>query len=758
MLEQALALHQKGKIDAAASLYLQIIAQNPDHADALYLLGMIEFQRRNNAAAIDLMGRALALNPHNAEYLVNYGIALRRSERFHEALINFDRALAIRPDSVEALISRGNVLRNLNRLSDALASFDRALALRPDFAELFYNRGLVMRDMLRFEDALASFDRALSLRPAYTDALHGRALVLQGLMRFDDALTGYDQVLVLQPDRVKALADRANLLREQRRFADALAGYDRALAIKPDYPELLVNRGNVLSDLGRLDEALASYERALGIRADYTGALINRGNVLRDLKRFDDAAASFDRALAIQPDYPFLAGHRLYFKMSICDWQGIEDDIGAIERRIEAQQLAAMPFHLLATPLSAFEQKSCSEIYMRAQNPQVLQALDRTGHQGRNRIRLGYFSTDFRNHVVADHIAGLIAQHDRTKFEVIAFSFGPNTRDSTRARLEKSFDRFIEAGAFSDRDVALLARKFEIDIAIDLNGFTQGSRPRVFAMRTAPIQVNYFGYPGTTGSEHIDYIIADPVVIPEDQRRYYREKIAYLPDTYQINDSQRLISSGPIDRAASGLPEGAFVFCCFNNNFKIAPEIFDVWMRVLKAVGGSVLWLLQDNAAAAKNLRAHAHARGVDPKRIMFAPRAGLAEYLGRHRLADLFLDTLPYNAHATASAALWTGLPVLTCLGKTFPGRVGASLLNAIGLPDLVAKDLGEYEAMAVDLAANPQKLLALRQTLAVNRTTHPLFDTARCTRAIEQAYLSMWERHQAGLAPDHIHVRPEV
>jgi predicted O-linked N-acetylglucosamine transferase (SPINDLY family) len=324
--------------------------------------------------------------------------------------------------------------------------------------------------------------------------------------------------------------------------------------------------------------------------------------------------------------------------------------------------------------------------------------------------------------------------------------------------LEKSFDRFIDTGALSDKDVALLARSLEIDIGVDLNGFTQGGRTNVFALRSAPIQVNYLGYPGTMGAGYIDYLVADSTLIPEGQQQHYTEKIAYLPDTYQVNDSKRLIAEKLFPKTECGLPEEGFIFCCFNNNFKFTPEIFDIWMRLLSRVEGSVLWLFEGNAAAAKNLRAEAQARGVTPERLVFAKRADLSEHLARHRLADLFLDTLPCNAHTTASDALWAGLPVLTCLGQTFAGRVAASLLNGVGLPELITRSLDEYEALALELATNPQKLLSLKQTLAANRSTRPLFDTALFTKHIESAYVSMWKRHRAGLAPEHIYVRPEI
>ena len=691
VLKKALSLHHKGQFAKAATLYRKILAQNPKNADALHLLGVIEYQRKNPSAAIALIDRAIKLSPNNAVFFSN----------------------------------RGNALKDLKHLDEALASYDSALAIKPDFAEALNNRGNTLQELKRFDDALESYHRCLAIKPAYA----------------------------------KALNSRGNALRELKRFDDALASYDRALATKPDFAEALNNRGNTLRDLNRFEEALTNYDRALAIKADYAAALSNRGIVLRDLKRFVEALNSFDRALAIEPDNAFLFGLRLNCQMMICDWRGLGDNFCRLAEIIASGRKASGPFFVLATPLSAALQKSCSEIYVREECPgnSLLPRIEGVYKHGR--IRLGYFSADLHNHPIAYLAAELFERHDRAKFEVIAFSFAPPTRDAMRMRLEKAFDRFFEVSAMSDKGVALLARSLEIDIAVDLNGFTQGNRTDVFAMRAAPIQVNYLGYPGTMGADYIDYLIADSIVIPENQQQHYAEKIAYLPDTYLANDATRVISGKDFSRAGCGLPEQGFAFCCLNNSYKITPELFDIWMRLLDTVEGCTLWLPQSNEGAMHNLQQGAKARGIDPKRVVFIPfLPNMEDHLARLKLADLFLDTLPFNAHTTASDALWAGLPVLTCLGNTFPGRVAASLLNAIGLPELITYNLDEYEALALKLAINPQWLLSLRQKLAVNRSTHRLFDTAAFTKHIESAYVSMWTRHQARLAPEHIYVRSEI
>jgi predicted O-linked N-acetylglucosamine transferase (SPINDLY family) len=364
---------------------------------------------------------------------------------------------------------------------------------------------------------------------------------------------------------------------------------------------------------------------------------------------------------------------------------------------------------------------------------------------------VGYFSADFSNHATLHLLAGLFEHHDRVKFEVTAFSFGPESQDPMRRRLEAACE-FIDVRERPDREVALLARERQIDIAVDLKGFTQDCRPGIFALRAAPVQVSYLGYPGTLGAPYMDYLIADRVLIPPESAQFYSEKIVYLPDSYQVNDAARVIAERVFSRAELGLPAAGFVYCCFNNNYKITPATFDGWMRILRQVPGSVLWLLEDNAGAAGNLRAAAEARGVSAARLVFAPRLPVADHLARQRAGDLFLDTLPCNAHTTASDALWAGLPLLTCLGESFAGRVAGSLLAAVGLSELITGSQAEYEALAVGLARDPGRLAGIRTRLAAQRLTAPLFNTELTTRRLEAAYEALVERHRAGLVPGHM------
>jgi len=372
----------------------------------------------------------------------------------------------------------------------------------------------------------------------------------------------------------------------------------------------------------------------------------------------------------------------------------------------------------------------------------------------KNRIRIGYYSSDFYNHATSYLIAELIELHNRKIFEVIAFSFGRDSKDKMQLRISKAFDQFIDVRLKSDKDIAIISREMSIDIAIDLKGFTQGQRLGIFSYRAAPIQVNYIGYPGSMASEYIDYIIADRLLIPSQSRKYYSEKIVYLPNSYQVNDRKREITDKLFTKEELGLPPDGFVFCCFNNNFKITPYIFDEWVRILEAVAGSILWLLEDNPTAKVNLQKEIRQRGIEPSRLIFAKRLELPHHLARHRVADLFLDTSPCNAHTTASDALWAGLPVLTCIGESFASRVAASLLNAIELPELITTSKEQYVNTAIELATKPEKLNTIKEKLNRNRLTTALFDTQRYTKHIEDAFTQMYERYQTNLSPDNIFI----
>ena len=744
------ALRDLNRIADALASYDRALASRPDHLGALNNRGSALRGLQRPAEALACYDQALAINPQDAAALYNRGNALQDLGRDAEALDSYDQVLAIRPDYVEALNNRGNALRDLKRHAEALASFDRVLAITPNHVEALNNRGSMLQELKRPAEALASFEQALAIRPDYVEALYNRGNALQDLNRAAAALPSYDHALALKPDHAQALYNRGNALRNLHRRAEAVGSFDRALAIKPDYVVAHNNRGLVLRDLGRFAEALESFERALTIEPDFADAHYNRGVVLRNLSRFAEAVASFERALAIEPDHRHAFSEMADAALSLCDWARTETFAGELEARIAQPSSIISPFTFLGYGGELPLQLECARRYVGNQLPSSVVPLSKEAALDHAKIRIAYLSSDFRQHPVACLIAGLFERHDRTRFEIAGISTGPDDRSDMRARLVQAFDRFHDVQSKSDLDAAKLLNDLDIDILVDLNGHTLGSRLGILARRPAPIQVSYLGYAGTMGADFVDYVLADETVLPVDQQPFFSEKVVYLPDCFQVNDSRREIAAATPARGEVGLPDDGFVFCCFNNSYKITPLIFDIWMRLLRTVEGSVLWLSAATEEAMRNLGGQAAARGVDPGRVIFAPRlAHLKDHLARHRLADLFVDTLPFNAHTTASDALWAGLPVLTCRGASFPGRVAASLLSAAGLPELVTSDLREYEALALRLATDASLLRGLRQRLEQDRATCPLFDTDRFRRHIEDAYSTMWELRRRGESP---------
>jgi protein O-GlcNAc transferase len=667
-------------------------------------------------------------------------------------------ALSAEANHFEALSLLGIIAGQARRSNEAAELLRRAAVARPGDASVANNLGNALTDLARFDEALATYARALEIDPQYAEAHCNRGNALLALGRREEALSSYEGALAVKPEFAAAWYNRGNALRELNRFDTALSSYDRALDISADYAEAWNNRGLTLCALGRTHDALSSYERALTLSPRNVAALFNQGNALRYLRRFGEALASYDRALKVRPDHPWLYGSWLGARMQLCEWRDLGSHLAQLLGELRQGRRAAPPFALLALADSPTLQRRAAEIWVSATCPPDPAACAPPPRPRGPRLRVGYYSADYHDHATAHLTAGLFEAHDRERFDVVAFSFGPEVTDHMRQRLTPAFDRFVDVRTKSDREIAQLSRHLEIDIAVDLKGFTEDARPGIFARRAAPLQVSYLGYPGTMCAPYIDYIIADRTVVPPGAQDWYSEKVVHLPGCYQVNDRRRRIADRRITRAELGLPPKGFVFCCFNSAHKITPQTFDSWMRVLTHVPGSVLWLLEDNGTASANLRSEAAARGVDPARLIFARRWPLPEHLARHRAAGLFLDTLPYNAHTTASDALWAGLPVLTRTGESFAARVGASLLEAVGLPELITSTPEQYEALAVGLARDPGKLAAIRETLERNRLAAPLFDTESFTRRLESAYEEMYARYQAGGSPEHLCVRDEA
>jgi len=687
----AMQHHRAGRLPEAEALYRQVLQTQPDHPEVLHNLGMIACQSGRYDTAIDYIRQAISRRPAQADFHNSLGEAYRCCGRLGEAEACYKRALAIRPDYAEAHFHLGDVLQMQGKLEESVGYYGHALRLGPTNVDAFNNLGVALWAQGKQEEAIGSFQQALALKPGFAGAHN--------------------------------------------------------------------NLGNARKARGELNEAVAHYRQALTSSPGFAEAYYNLGIVLEEQGGLEEAVAHYRQALALKPDYVEAESQLMWSLLCFCDWKQLGGIIEHQKHLLRAVRSPFIkPFSLLCGPSSPEEQLSCARIHAAHRLAPVARLRDGLGFQfartPRERLRVGYLSADFQQHATAYLIAELFELHDRTRFEIAAYSYGPKDDGPMRKRIADACDRFVELTEATFIEAARRIHEDGIDILIDLKGYTRAARTEIVALRPAPIQVSYLGYPGTMGAECIDYIITDRFVTPPGHEPFFSEQLVRLPDCYQINDRKRAIATQTPTREECGLPGAGVVFCSFNNTYKITPAVFDIWMRVLREVPGSVLWLLESNTGVAANLRREAKARGVEPERLVFAPKLPLAQHLARHRNADLFLDTWPYNAHTTASDALWAGVPVLTCAGETFASRVAGSLLTAVGLPELITSTPTAYEALAVRLARTPSELAGLRERLQKNRLTAPLFDSERFTRHIERAYRMMWERYAAGEAPGKIDV----
>lgn len=597
-----------------------------------------------------------------------------------------------------------------------------------------------------FADAEPLLKKAVRVDPGNPHVVFNYANVLRALDKTDDALAWFAKVIALSPNFAEAHLNRGAILLARKELHGAIAELDRAIAIAPS-SAAFANRGSAFQQLGQLDEALVGYQRAVELAPSNPQNHFALSEILAQMGRDDEAIGALERTIALNKAFPFALSKLVAFRRKRADWRSFEHEQTALDEAVKTG-VAVDPFIFFHASSSSALQLTCAKTYVAEIAPDRRVAIPRPPSPV-SRLRVAYLSADFRRHATAHLTAGVFEEHDRARFDVTAISYGPEDGSEMRSRLKAAFERFEDVSHLTDEDVVKLIRQLDIEVLVDLGGFTAGARPKILARRAAPIQVNYLGFPGTMGASYIDYVMADRIVIPEGEQKHYAEKVIYLPDSYQATDARRPpLPNGPA-RSEAGLADDAFVYCAFNRTSKITPLLFDVWMRLLAKTAGSVLWLLDGDPIARENLKREAIARGIAAERIVFAPQVPADEHLARHQLADLYLDTLPYNAHTSTSDALWAGLPVLTCLGTAFPGRVAASLLNAVGLPELVTLSLDEYEGLALRIAHDSELRTALKSKLAAHRSTWPLFDTAGMTRHLEKAFNEMWRRHCAGEAP---------
>lgn len=791
-LDRARASQRKGDFAEAERLCQSILRRDGADVDALQLLGLLQAQRGRFDEARQCIDRALGLSPEHAELHLLRGDLLREMRRDDEALDSYRQALALRPDYLEALVNLGDLLLSSGHAEEALALIDRALGIRPNDPGIANNRGNALQAVGRHDEALPCYELALRAFPDNADVFNNQANALLALGRLEDAEASCAKALALNPKHFHALLNRGKLEFARGRLAEGLSSFDAALALNPTHEEAWCHRGSVLTGMRQLDEALRSFDKALALKPDswsawnlrgvacvFNGqlqnalqcyeravalqsgnalALNNRAEVLRALGRIGDARHAFDVTLRAEPGYPYALAKVAALSMQLCDWQAVAAANRRIVEGVRAGARVAEPLDLLVLTDGAQDQLLCARTYARDKYPCSARPARQDAARRHDRIRVAYLSADFRNHPTSHLLAALLERHDRSRFETFGLYFGPQERSGMAARMAAAFEHFVDVNSMSDGEIVEWLRRNEVDIAVDLMGYTRFGRPAVFAARPCPVQVNYLGYPSTTGSDCIDYIIADAFVVPQGGERHYAERVARLPDTYQANEPIGPGTAETPSRAQLGLPEHGVVFCSFNNNIKVTQEMFRAWMRILSSVGDSVLWLWSGSEAVKDHLRREAAAAGVEASRLVFAPSIPYAEHLARLQQADLALDTLPFNGGATTSDALRAGVPVVTCPGEAFAARMSGSLLHAIGMPELITPSLDEYQGLAIRLATEANLLAATKRKLAANRGTHPLFDTDRFRRHLEAAYEIMQARSRNGEPPAHFSVDPSA
>jgi len=777
-----IALKELNDVDAAIEQYLKAIKLQPQDANTYMNLGNAYQAICKYEAAIQAYDTSIIITPSLTAAIVNRAFALSCQGNHINAVSNYKLALRINPDDPkiynnlgnslnylnekglalecystaihlnpsygDAFFNKGNILRDLGKMEEALVCYNKAIEINSDNVDQFINRGNLLRDLDCSSEAIESFNAAIKMSPGYAHAYNNRGNAALDLGQVELALADYSLAISFDPTYAQAYNNRGNAFRLLFNVERAQENYQRATYLDPAFPDVYNNIGVVLMESFLTLASVESFDRAIELNPSFTDAYFNKANALRDLKLFKQSIQEYKKALTIKPEYEYLRGLLLHSQMQICDWSRSNEHTRALVASIDRGEKCSPPFPVLGLVDSPELQLKAATLWAQTKFPSSPDAFTITNpctSADKGLIRIGYFSSDFRDHPVSYLMADLFEHHDRSRFEIIAFSLGPKKRDAMRERLERSFDIWVESFGHSDDAVVRRARELQIDIAVDLGGFTKNSRTGIFAKRVAPVQVSYIGYLGTMGAPYIDYLLADEIVIPKESRPFYSERIAYLP-IYQANDSRRKMSIKPISRDELGLPKNAFIYCCFNTNYKITPTVFASWMRILLAVKDSVLLIYADTDEVKSNLRFEAARHLVNPERIHFADRVAQPEYLRRYTLADLFLDTSPYNAGTTASDALWSGLPVLTLMGQSFASRMASSLLVALGIRELITHSLAQYEALAIELGQSPQKMRRIREQLRIQKENSSLFNTQKFTANLERVFEEMVRRTRLG------------
>ena len=754
LIQQAFTYIQNKNFAASKQLLKNVLQLKPNDFNAHNLLSVIYTEEGKTKECIEHLKKALKIEPNNGIANYNMANALMLDNRHSQALPFHSKAAQLNPNDYWVNTNYGISLFKLNQLKQAEFFFQKATALSPEIPNGWVNLANCHKGLKQYMSALSFYEKALAIDSQYLDALFNKSILLFELQQYNDSLLSYNRVINLKSSHHESWSNAGSVLIALKRYDEALFYFDKAIELAPAQIENLTNKGNLLHELKRYDEALIFYNKA--IERDPNAYILhsNKGNTLHELKRYDEALSSYETALSIKNDLAFLLGNYIRTKMVIAQWDRLSEDLKVLNTRISKGDKVISAFDFLAISDSPKLALQVSKIWNNHKYHfnDSLRPIPKTTHK---KIRLAYFSADFNQHHPVAHLtAELFELHARDQFELYAFSLqaaAPN--DKMRERIVNAFDFFLDVEKLPDTEIANLARSLEIDIAIDLGGHTKDTGAGIFYHKAAPIQVNYLGYPGTMGTSLIDYIIADNVLIPREHQQYYSEKIAYLPNSYMVNDSKKEVSPNIFTKAEFGLPDNKVIYCCFNNSYKFNRKMIESWSKILSAVQNSVLWISESNSIFSNHLLREFKKFHINNDRIIFARRLDAhAEHLARYKLADLFLDTQPYGAHTTAIEAIGSGVPVLTLLGSAFQGRVAASLLTAIDCPELIAHSVTEYESIAIKLGANLNALQDIKAKLAANKLCAPLFDTQLFTDHIELLYAQMYQRYQAELTPDHL------
>ena len=801
-LKKAVLYHRSGKLEQAENIYTQILAKHPEHADALHLMGLLAYEKGKNNEGINLIKKAIETDHSQPFFFNNLGNIYKAVGRFDDARSCYSSALTLTPEYADACYNMANILRELKNPDEAISYYKKTVKIIPEHIEAYNNMAVLLCEQGKAESALLIYKKILEIKPYFYNALNNMGHIYKDQKNFDDAMSCYKKSIKADPGRPEAYASMGSMLQITGRLNEAVKYYKKAINIKPDFyeafndmgtvflelnmlqpamecfikaatinpftPNVYNNIGNVYKKKGRFNKAAKCYEKGIDLNPDLFETYYNLGLVYGKTGRFEEAVGCYKKAIEKKSDYTFAYNFLIYQLQQICSWKEINPLILKLDKLTKktlkdketSAQMPFLAFSLNDDPLHNFNvAKSWSDNIENSMGSLIKSVkgskfLFSPGLSRKKRIILGYLSSDFKNHATAHLMLSMFKMHNRDKFKIYCYSDGEDDKSSYRTKIINDCDGFVEIRGLSHFDAATRIYNDQVDILIDLKGYTEGGRLEIFALRPSPVQVSYLGFPGTTGADFIDYIIADKIVIPLKDRENFSEKVVYMPNTYQVNDRFQIISDQNISRKEAGLPENGFVFCSFNGTCKIDSATFDLWLSILRDVPKSVLWLLKSNDLVEYNLKYEAEKRDVDSDRLFFGEKLLKDRHLARLKLADLAIDTIIVNGHTTTSDALWAGVPVITLQGRHFASRVSSSILNAIGLNDLIVHNTDDYRNLAILLAKDPARLKFYRQKIDDNRMKYPLFDTLRFVKNIEKAYQQMWKIYESGNVPVHINV----